>query len=379
MAGASAPAFFDPLGYNRDMNQVSKILETLRQNGGYQRRESMSDLYLPTGSKLLDLYLSNGKDGGLMAGKYYLLVGDSSAGKTLFAMTMLAEAARLSGFEKHRLIYDDAEGGNLFDQEKMFGTKLLERIEPPKVEDEEPQYSSTIEEFLYNLDDAVEDGRPFIYVLDSSDALSSEPEQDKFDEQKQAYRKGKDTAGSYGDGKAKAFSAGLRQLMDPLRQTDSILIIINQTRDNLGFGFQKKTRSGGRALTFYATAELWLAVNKKIKRNVKGKERSIGNYVEVEVKKNRLTGVEGKVLVPVYPTYGIDDVGSCVDWLVAEGRWGKSGQKIVADGFDLEASQAKVIEHIESEGLEHKLADIVYDHWQAIMEAVSLKRKGKYE
>ncbi|KKL16215.1 hypothetical protein LCGC14_2497770, partial [marine sediment metagenome] len=44
--------------------------------------------------------------------------------------------------------------------------------------------------------------------------------------------KGKIVAGSYGDGKAKKNSAGIRQLLGPLNKSGSIIFKINQTRDN---------------------------------------------------------------------------------------------------------------------------------------------------
>ena len=109
------------------------------------------------------------------------------------------------------------------------------------------------------------------------DCLSSKEEADKFDQHKKAFRTGKKVPGSYGDGKAKKNSAGIRKLLSDLGKSDSILIIINQTRDNIGFGFDKKTRSGGKALRFYATTEIWSSVVGKLKKNVRGKDRQQGN------------------------------------------------------------------------------------------------------
>jgi len=173
--------------------------------------------------------------------------------------------------------------------------------------------SHSIEEFYYHIDDALEQKKPFIYILDSMDSLSSKAEKDKFDETKMAYRKGKEVAGSYGDGKAKKNSTSLRQLLAPLQKTGSILIIINQTRDNLGFGFGKKTRSGGRALRFYATIELWSSVKRKLSRTIKGKKRQLGVECSIQIKKNRITGRERTLTLPIYHSFGIDDVGSCVN------------------------------------------------------------------
>lgn len=74
-------------------------------------------------------------------------------------------------------------------------------------------------------------------------------------------------------------------------------------------------------MKFYATLELWTSVKEKIKKVVRGKPRQLGIVASVQVKKNRLTGKESTVEVPFYHSCGIDDTGSCVDYLVEEGRW----------------------------------------------------------
>ena len=148
--------------------------------------------------------------------------------------------------------------------------------------------SATVEEFYFNLDTALNTG-PCIYVIDSMDALTTGEEQEKFAERKKAHAKGKDVSGSYGTAKAKQNSADLRVAVNRLAETGSILIVISQTRDNIGFGsqFNPKTRSGGKAMTFYATCELWFSVREAIKRTVRGKSREIGSVLQVRIKKNR--------------------------------------------------------------------------------------------
>ena len=240
-------------------------------------------------------------------------------------------------------------------------------------------FSQTIEDLYYNLDDAIHTNKPFIYVLDSMDALSSKAEVDKFQEQKTAQRAGKQTAGSYGDGKAKRNSSGIRQILPALKSSGSILIIISQTRDNLGFGFETKTRSGGRALRFYATLEIWSSCGKPIKKTVKGKPRTIGINCILEVKKNRVNGRNRKIQTPIYYTIGFDDIGGCVLWLIDEGHWLKKGQRIVAPEFDFKGTESTLIKKIEDEELEKDLKMIVQDVWDEIEIACSPKRKRRYE
>lgn len=337
--------------------------------------------YLSSGSTLLNLACSGKYYGAFIKGKYYYFVGDSISGKTFLSLTCLAEASINLNFKDYRLIYDNAEDGALMDIKKFFGPAVFYRMQSPNMLDSSrPAYSTTIEEFYYNVDDQFRKRKPFIYILDSMDSLSSEPEQDKFEEHKNASRKGKTAPGSYGDGKAKKNSSGMRRLLAPLRDTNSILIVISQTRDNLSFGFEKKTRSGGKALRFYATVEIWLSVKQKITKFVKGKKRQVGILCGCQTKKNRITGKERYVTVPIYHSYGMDDMGSCVDYLIDEGHWKKNNKgKYRAKEFKINGTREAIIKYIEKNELEKDLRSIVGEVWDEVEEACNLKRKRRYE
>lgn len=346
---------------------------------------------LSTGSALLNCACSGNVFGGLLKGKYYFLVGDSQSGKTFFSMTCFAEATVNRHFKDYELIYDNAEDGCLIDLETLFNEEVADRIRPPKVDKQgNAVYSTTIEEFYYNLDDACDTGKPFLYVLDSMDALDSEAADKKFDQHKKAHDKvkgedddGKEEklAGSYGDGKAKKNSEGLRRVLNRLRETGSILIIVCQTRDNLNaFSFDKKTRSGGRALRFYATTEIWSSVAGPIVKTVRGKRRKIGTQVILDVKKNRITGKLHSVMVDIYPSYGIDDTGSMVDYLVEEEWWAAKGKPKVLEApeFEFTGARDKLIRHIEDSGRVDDLRVLVGQCWKGIDEACALKRNKRY-
>ncbi len=316
---------------------------------------------------------------GFSKGHYFFLVGDSISGKTFLSLTCLAEASQNPHFDHYRFIYDNGEDGALMDIEKFFGKKLAKRLEPPSRENGKPLYSLTVEDFYFHVDDAIQEEQPFIYVLDSMDSLTSRQEGEKFEEVKEAVRKGRQVSGSYGDGKAKINSANLRRVLGGLRSTGSILLVLNQTRDNLGFGFEKKTRSGGHALRFYACIEIWSSVHSKITKTVRGKKRQLGIYSKVQIKKNRITGRERTVIIPIYHSYGIDDIGSCIDYLVEEGYWKGKGSKIQASEFDFVGSREKLVELIEEKGAEKDLRCLVGDVWRDVEKECELKRKKRYE
>lgn len=298
-------------------------------------------------------------------------------------MTCFAEATLNPAFKNYRLIYDDVEGGALMDVAYYFGKAVAKRMEAPSYRKKQPVFSQTIESFYYHVFSAIEDGRPFIYVLDSQDSLTSEASSRKFSKQREAADTGEKVAGSYGDGKAKYHSEHLREVLQGLRATGSILIVIGQTRDNLGFGFEKKTRSGGKALRFYSNLEIWTSVAGKLRKPVRGKDRTVGITCLAEVRKNRVTGKIGKdraVEIPIYYGLGMDDVGSCVDFLLAEKHWEKEDKKTI-DAHDLlfKGSRSKLIAFIEEEGLEAKLRQLTASVWNEIEEESQPHRKRRYE
>lgn len=352
---------------------AAKVKEKLKQTIEPERPIKNTD-YLSTGSTLLNLACSDRRNGGLVKGRYFFLVGDSASGKTWFTLTFFAEAALNEEFKDYDLVYNNVEDGALMDLRRYFGQKMAERLEMTS--------SNTIEEFYDDMDDRFGAGKPFIYVLDSMDALSSEDEEEKFQKQKSARKAGREASGSYGDGKAKKNSAGIRRVLAKLKETGSILIIISQTRDNIGFGsqFNPKTRAGGRALRFYAGLELWTSVKQKIKAMVKGKQRSIGIVCEVQVKKNRLTGKERRVEIPIYHSVGVDDIGGCIRWLIEEGHWtgNKERTKVTAPEFGFNGSVEKLVSQIEEQKQERKLRRLVMEVWEEIEAGCVVERKSRY-
>ena len=340
---------------------------------------------LSTGSTLLNLACTDSPTAGFLKGGYYYLVGDSVSGKTFLTLTCFAEACCNEAFNHHRLVFDDVEGGALMDIGHYFGRDVAKRMEPPaRTKRGKPIYSDTVESFYYHVTDLLEERVPFIYVLDSQDSLTSSASAKKFRKQKHAAEEGEKAAGSFGDGKAKYHSEHIREILSGIRATKSILIIIGQTRDNLGMGFEKKTRAGGRALRFYANLEIWTSVAGKITRPVRDKKRTIGAKCLAEVKKNRVTGKVGKdrsALIPIYYDYGIDDIGSCVDFLIEEKHWPRVSKERIYEAPDLlfQGTRREIISHIEDENLESKLQQVTAKVWREIEAECRVERKRRYE
>lgn len=357
----------------QDDSKVKQIVNRAKEPVEVEDDDKPSGILVPTGSTLLNLALSDSIHGGFDGGKIVNLIGDSSSGKTFIALSCFAEMAHSPAFGKYKFIYDDAEQASEFNLEYLFGKKTARRIQKPP-----NGHSNLIEDFRDNILSALKEDEPFVYVLDSFDALSSEDEIKKVDEQAKAREKGNKTSGTYGMEKAKGASQLLRMIKTSLNKTNSVLIVISQTRDNIGISFAEKTRSGGKALKFYSTHEIWTAHIGHIKKKINDKDRKIGIRSRIKISKNKLTGKIQEVDVPIFYDYGIDDIRGMIEWLIEEGIWESKQGIIKSDKFN-PMTMEKLISCIEEDSKEGELRRIVKTEWQAIQENLKLNRKRKYQ
>ena len=84
-------------------------------------------------------------------------------------------------------------------------------------------------------------------------------------------------------------------------------------------------------------------------------------------------------MIPIYHSFGIDDVGSCVDFLLEEKHWENRAGNIHAKELDFAGKRDKLIRHIQKKGLETDVANIVADVWNDIEDACKINRKKRYE
>lgn len=367
-------------------SQIKKMEEFIEENSreiqSPEKKELKRENLLSTGSGLLNLACSDNIHGAFIPGRYYLIIGSSGAGKTWILMNIAAESLIHEHFKNYKIIYDGPEDGNNVDLSYYFGERTAKAVCPPKLwDDGTPRFSESVEDFYDNihreLDIAEETGTGIIYMLDSMDALTSAAEVKKTNEQREAREKNRETAGSMGDGKAKVNSANLRRVCSRLSKSGSFLFIICQERDNIGSMVGGKTFSGGNALLFYATLEIWLTRIGDIKATIKGKQRTLGTRTKIAIKKNRLTGQNHRDLeLPFYHSFGIDDTGSLVDFLLEEKHWEggqKETSKISAVEFEQELPKEKLCRYIEENGLLKKLYKLVWTTWKEIKQEIGEK------
>lgn len=324
-----------------------------------EKQRGLGRKLVSTGSTLLNLALSDDPYGGFVPGKIVNIIGDQSSGKTFLLWTLFAEAIYSGLFDDYKFINDEPEQALEIDIVKLFGKKIEEKVQQNTISD-------TIEDFHDNVMEMSGEGEPFIYGLDSFDALTS------IAELKRDIRDG-----TYGMEKPKLSGEILRKIVGRISDSESLVVVISQTRDKIGATFgPQKTRAGGKALHFYCTHELWLAVKSHIKR----KDRDVGVNVIVKISKNKFTGKLRTVSFDILYDYGIDCIGSQIDWLVEEKFWGKpSGKRVIETKGDfIDATREKLIEHIENNNFKDKLIQIVAKRWKEIEESIATDRRGKY-
>ena len=357
------------------IRQVQASVEEIKE-------KEEKNLLIPSGSTLLNCACSGSPYGAYKAGTIVTLPGASASGKTMLLFTMFAEICQLKKFNNYELIYDDAEEALAINIRLLFGADAYERIESPSYTKEgDSVYSQTIQDFQNNILLQIKKGKSFVYALDSLDALSSDEEMER--EYKKAIlsiknpEQLKELKGSYHTEKAKIIGQCLRMIRGKLKNTKSLLIIVQQERANVGGGmFQRETiTSGGKAPFYYSSHQVWMKRIKSLKKN----DKKIGNRVKAIVTKNKLTGKERNAEFDISDDYGVDDIGSQIDFLLQEGNWSKNGIKINAIGLNISGIRAEIISQIEKEGRQKELKKITGETWGQIESRLKLDRKPKYE
>lgn len=283
------------------MAKLRKKLEEVTENNYFRlvtRKEFVS-----TGCTKLDCDLG----GGYVLGRIANIVGDKSSAKTALATEAVINF--LNKYPEGRAFYRETEAAFDSDYAESMGLPL------DKVDFGDPDKPVvTVESFVRDLgafaEQRLSTKTPGIYVLDSLDALSDEAEMDR-----------DISEGSYGTKKAAKMSEAFRTLARKLEQTRVLLIVISQVRDKIGVMFgDRHTRSGGRALDFYASQIIWLSKMADLKRSIKKNERTYGVVVRAKIRKNKISVPGRETDFEFHFSYGVEDLITSINWLEKVGR-----------------------------------------------------------
>lgn len=358
---------------------AQQVVETNGNGREEDLREPPVRRFLSTGCAVLNCVLSDRVDGGWPSGRISNPIGDSDTAKTVLALHALAEACRNPAFDDYLLVYADVESALTESTKAMFGTRLRERVRflHAEAEQREDRPPETVEELHYQWLSLFDDGRPFVYVVDSLDFLPSQADLDKTSEQRKAWQQGKESKGTYQMAKQKYLKQILREVKGKISATDSIILIISQTIDNIGSMFDPKTVAGGNALEFASRVRIWLS---KLEADKVGK-RIIGRKIRVKASKNHITGHLREAQIWVYNSYGVADIKTSIDFLTTEGAWPKVGGWIVPEGLykDQKLQVKDLIKAVEADKKQRLLNRLVQRKWDDIEASLTLDWERRYE
>ncbi len=249
---------------------------------------------ISTGSLGLDIALGIG---GLPKGRIVEIYGPESSGKTTLTLQVIAEAQKAGG----TAAFIDAEHA----LDPLYAEKL-----GVKIDDLIVSQPDTGEQALEVTEMLVRSGAVDVLVVDSVAALTPKAE----------------IEGEMGDShvglQARLLSQAMRKLTATIKQTNCMVIFINQIRMKIGVMFgSPETTTGGNALKFYSSVRL------DIRRigAVKDGDEVVGNETRVKVVKNKVSPPFKQAEFQIMYGKGIYHMGEVIDLGVKQGLLDKSG------------------------------------------------------
>ncbi|HAT23677.1 MULTISPECIES: recombinase RecA [Pantoea] len=243
---------------------------------------SMDVETISTGSLSLDIALGAG---GLPMGRMVEIYGPESSGKTTLTLQVIASAQR----KGKTCAFIDAEHA----LDPVYAKKL--GVDIDNLLCSQPD---TGEQALEICDALARSGAVDVIIVDSVAALTPKAE----------------IEGEIGDSHmglaARMMSQAMRKLAGNLKQSNTLLIFINQIRMKIGVMFgNPETTTGGNALKFYASVRLDIRRIGAIKEG----DEVVGSETRVKVVKNKIAAPFKQAEFQIMYGEGINTFGELVD------------------------------------------------------------------
>jgi recombination protein RecA len=249
---------------------------------------------ISTGSLGLDIALGIG---GLPRGRICEIYGPESSGKTTLTLQVIAESQKLGG----TAAFIDAEHALDPSYAEKLGVKVDELI---------MSQPDTGEQALEVAEMLVRSGAVDVLVIDSVAALTPKAEIEG------------EMGASHMGLQARLLSQAMRKLTAAIKQTNCLVIFINQIRMKIGVMFgSPETTTGGNALKFYSSVRL------DIRRtgSVTDGDEVVGNETRVKVVKNKVSPPFKQAEFQILYGSGIYRMGELIDWGVKLNLIDKAG------------------------------------------------------
>lgn len=249
--------------------------------------------FASTGSTLLDLAVSNRKNGGLPFGKIVEISSLEGVGKSLVCTHVMKSVQDMGGVVV------------VFDTENAYDMNFVDAVGVNREERFVWSNLNTLEDIFLSMENIIENVRssnrdiPILIVLDSIAGATTKQEAEEDFERK-----------GYATGKSLILSQALRKLTSLIAKEKILLICTNQLRMNMnatGFGADPYITPGGKALPFHASVRIRLVSLGKITVKDDKNNNVIGMKVESRVVKNRCGPPHRKAFFEVLFDRGVDD------------------------------------------------------------------------
>jgi recombination protein RecA len=280
---------------------------------------------ISTGSILIDRAIGIG---GLPLGRIVEVFGPEASGKTTLAMHVIAQAQKKGGI----CAFIDAEHALDATYAKNLGINTEELIIS------QPDYG---EQALDITEMLIRSGAIDVIVIDSVAALVPKAELEG------------DMGDSHMGLQARLMSQALRKLTPVVHKSKTVLIFINQIRQNIGampFA-NKETTTGGNALKFYASIRLDVRRIASLKKG----ETPIGNRVRVKVVKNKVAPPFKQVEIDLLFGEGISKELDLLDAAIHYKVITQSGSWFAYDNNKIAQGREQVLQYLKTEDVFEKI------------------------
>ncbi|HAS02901.1 recombinase RecA [Pasteurella multocida] len=269
-----------------------------------------------TGSLSLDVALGIG---GLPMGRIVEIFGPESSGKTTLTLSVIAQAQK----EGKTCAFIDAEHA----LDPIYAAKLGVNVNELLVS--QPDNG---EQALEICDALVHSGAVDVIIVDSVAALTPKAE----------------IEGEMGDShmglQARLMSQALRKLTGQIKNSNCLVVFINQIRMKIGVMFgNPETTTGGNALKFYASVRLDIRRTGAIKEG----EEVIGNETRVKVVKNKVAAPFRQVDFQILYGQGISKTGELIELGVKHKLVDKAGAWYAYNGEKIGQGKANAMKWLE--------------------------------